>query len=437
MSRRSVPNIQPPDLRDVASEERVDRIWGRLEQDLATVRARPKASPSRTIVWAAAATFAAFGVGLASGRVLWKDGQVSPSAAVATHDRATVDIFAAGTQERTYTLPGGGTLTLQPGSMIELERAGGSDLRLRLLSGEASIDTAPAGRGALAIVSGEATIATAPGSLIAVQKREDNLDVRVASGSAQVSSPAGTRALRKGEQMDGVPTRVTTAAVTPPVVRVTTPTHTARVARNDAPVAQVAVAPSWREHYQAGRFDEALELLKQQPGGIAGAVASAKGADELMAIGDVARSKGGDATSAIRALHRVADEHGATAYGSIAARQLSKYYETTGQADLAKKYLEQAAQKGVLSEDAMCAMLADHKAANKDEASARATEYLGRYPNGRCKDDANRILEGGDADGDGEPSDAATPPASTAPAAPGAPAPSASAPSTAKPAPPQ
>lgn len=436
MSRRSVPHIQPSDLRDVASEERVERIWGRLEHDLAAVRARPKASPSRTIVWAAAATFAAFGVGLASGRVLWKDGQISPSAAVATDDRATVDIFAAGSQERTYALPGGGSLTLQPGSMIELERAGGSDLRLRLLSGEASIDTAPAGRGALAIVSGEATIATAPGSLIAVQKRDDNLDVRVASGSAQVSSPAGTRALRKGEQMDGVPTRVTTAAVTPPIVRVTTPTHTARVARNDAPVAQVAVAPSWREHYQAGRFDEALELLKQQPGGIAGAVSSAKGADELMAIGDVARSKGGDAKSAIRALHRVADEHGGTAYGSIAARQLSKYYETTGQADLAKKYLEQAAQKGVLSEDAMCAMLADHKAGNKDEASARATEYLGRYPNGRCKDDANRILEGGDADGEGEPSDVAPPPASTAPA-PSAPAASASAASPAKPAPPQ
>lgn len=433
MSRRSVPSIQPSDLRDVASEERVERIWGRLEQDLATVRARPPARAPRTVVWALAATFTAFGVGLASGRVLWKDGQAGASAVVATHDRATVDVFAAGSHERTYALPGGGSLTLQPGSMIELERAGGGDLRLRLLSGQASLDTARAGQGALAIVSGEATIATAPGSLVQVQKREDNLDVRVTNGSAHVSSPAGDRALRKGEQMDGVPTRVTTTAVVPSVVPVTTVAHTARVARNDAPVAQVAVAPSWREHYQANRFDEALELLKQQPGGIAGAVAGAKSAAELMAISDVARSKGGDAQAAIRALHRVADEHGATAYGSIAARQLSKYYETTGQADLAKKYLAQAAQGGVLSEDAMCAQMQSEQAAgNKDEAKTRASEYLGKYPNGRCKDDANRILSGGDADGDGEPSDAVDPPA-PAPA----PSPSAPASSTAKPAPQQ
>jgi hypothetical protein len=315
--------------------------------------------------------------------------------------------------------------------MIELERAGGSDLRLRLLSGEAALDTAQAGQGALAIVSGEATVATEPGSLVQVQKRDDNLDVRVASGSAQVSSPAGTRALRKGEQMDGVPTRTTTTALSPTAVRGTSPMHTTRAAQNDAPVAQVAVAPGWREFYRDGSFAEALDTLKQQPGGIAGAVANAKNADDLMAISDIARSKGGDAQAAIRALHRVADEFGGTANGPLAARSLSKYYDSAGQADLAKKYLAQAAQKGVLSEDAMCAMLAEGNAANKDEASARAKEYLGKYPNGRCKDDANRILSGGDADGDGEPSSSADPPAPSAPA----PAPSAPASSPAKPAP--
>lgn len=435
MSRQSVPNIQPSDLADVASEERVERIWGRLEQDLAAARARPPARASRAVVWAAAATFAAFGMGLVSGRFVWNEQPPSQQAVVATNERASVDVFAAGTTERTYALPGGGNITLQPGSMIQLERSGGSDFRLRLLSGEASLETGQAGHQALAIVSGEATVATAPGSLVAVQKREDNLDVRVASGSAQVSSPAGTRALRRGEQMDGVPTRVTTTAVTPPVVRVTAPLHTARVARDDAPVAQVAAAPGWRDLHQQNKFDEALELLRQQPGGIAGAIDSAKSAGELMMLSDPARSKGGDAAEGYRALQLVADRYPSTQAGQTAAYTLGKHYERIGQVDLATKYLAQAAQKGVLSEDAMCAqMLAADKAGNKDEASALASEYLGKYPNGRCKDDATRLSSGGDADGDAEPSESAVP----APSGP-APAPTTSAPAapTAKPAPQQ
>jgi hypothetical protein len=402
MSRPSVPPIQPTDLRDIASEERVERIWGRLEQELVSVRARP-ARASRTMVWAVAATFAAFGGGLFAGKILWKERTGGPSPVVATNDRATVDVFAAGSQERTYALPGGGRVTLAPGSMIEMERAGGSDVRLRLLSGEASIDTAQASDQALAIVSGEATVATAPGSVVQVRQRADNLDVRVAAGSAQVSSPAGTRALRKGDQLDDVPTRTTTTSAHQPARVV--PVHTARSARNDgAPVVAVAVAPGgWRELYSANKFPEALDLLKQQPGGIAGAVTSAKNAEELMAISDLARSKGGDGAAAITALRRVADDFPSSVYGSTAAYQLGKHYDAAGLPDLAKKYRDQAAQKGVLSEDALCAqMLAEHRAGNKAEAAARATEYQGKYPNGRCKDDATRILSGGDASEDSD-----------------------------------
>lgn len=410
MSPRRVPPIQPSDLRDAASEERVERIWSRLEQDLAAVRVQPAARSSRTVAYLAAATFVAFGAGLLSGRVMYRDDARTPHTAVATHERAELDVFAAGSTERTYLLPGGGSITLQPGSMIELERAGAGDFRLRLLAGEASVDTAQAGASSLAIVSGAATIAAAPGSLVAVQKREDNLDVRVASGSAQVSSPAGTRALRKGEQMDGVPTSVTTTAVTPPIVRVTTPSQTARVARNDVPVAQVAVAPSWREHYTANRFDDAVTALKQQPGGIAGAIDNAKNAGELMMLSDVARWKGGDASEGIRALQLVADRYPSSPDGATAAFLLGKHYERAGQGDLAKKYLAQASQKGVLSEDAMCAqMLSLHNSGNKDEAAGRAKEYLGKYPNGRCKNDATRISAGGEADGEADPSESADP----------------------------
>jgi hypothetical protein len=400
MSRGSVPPIQPTELRDVASEERVERIWSRLEQDIVTLRARPAARTSRTVVWAVAATFAAFGVGLFAGRVVWKERVLGPSPVVATNDRAAVDVFAAGTQERTYALPGGGTVTLAPGSMVEMEHGTGSDVRLRLLSGEASLDTAQAPDHGLAIVSGDATIATAPGSTISVRQRADNLDVRVVGGSAQVSSPAGTQALRKGEQMENVPTRATTAANNPaPVVRVAANGRPVRPSRSDAKAA-VAVAPSWRELHFALKYDEAFDALKQQSGGVPGAISSAKTADDLMALSDVLRFKGHDPGAGITALRRVADEFGASTNGSTAAYMLSKHYEAAGQADLAKKYRDQAT-KGVFGASALCdTMRSEQKAGRKDEAAARATEYLAKYPNGPCKDDAKSISDGSTAEGE-------------------------------------
>jgi hypothetical protein len=404
-ARPSVPRIQPSDLRDIATEERVERIWSRLEPDLEALRVRPAPRPSRAVVWAVAATFAAFGTGLVAGRMLWQAPPAGPLPVVASHDRATVDVFAAGSQERSYTLPGGGTITLAPGSMIELERSGGSDVRLRLLSGEASLDTGQAGDKALAIVSGEAVVATAPGSMVRVQKRADNLD-------AQVSSPAGTRALVKGEQMDDVPTRRTTTSVSPPVVRVAPTASVARVARGEPSSAAVAAAPSWRELHAAGKWDEAAEELKKQSGSFAAAVTSATSAQELMAIRELAAG-GRDSQAAIAALRRVADEFPSNANGPVAAKLLATHYATS-QPDLAKKYLEQAATKSVFSEDAMCAqMRAEEQAGHKDEASARASEYLGKHPNGRCKNDANRILAGGDADGDDDPAPADAPPAAS------------------------
>ncbi|MFO0589763.1 MAG: FecR domain-containing protein [Polyangiaceae bacterium] len=396
MSRGSVPPIQPTDLRDAASEERVERIWTRLEQDIVTLRARPNPRPSRTVVWALAATFAAFGVGVVSGRFVWRERPVGPSPVVATNDRAQVDVFAAGTQERTYALPGGGSVTLAPGSMIEMEHGTGSDVRLHLLAGEASLETAQGPDRGLAIVSGDATIATAPGSSISVRQRADNLDVRVNGGSAQVSSPAGTQSLGNGEQMENVPTRATTAANNPaPVVRVTPVGRRVGPNRPDAK-AMVAVAPSWRELHAALKDDEAFDALRQQSGGVAGAISAAKSADELMALSDVLRFKR-DTANGVAALRRVADEFGASANGATAAYLLSKHYDAAGQPDLAKKYRDQVTN-GAFAAPALCdRMRAEQRAGRKDEAAARATEYLAKYPNGSCKDAAKSILDGSDA----------------------------------------
>ncbi len=403
MKRGSVPPIQPTDLRDVASEERVERIWSRLDQDIAMMRARSAPRPSRAVVWAAAATFAAFGVGLFAGRVVWRERAIGPAPVLATNDRSSVDVFAAGSQERTYALPGGGTVTLAPGSLIELERSAGSDVRLRLLSGEASLDTAQAPDRGLAIVSGEATIATAPGSTISVRQRADNLDVRVVGGSAEVSSPAGTQSLGKGEQMENVPTRATTAANNPaPVVRVAVNPGKSRQPHSGDAKAAIAVAPSWRELHAQFKDVEAFEALKQQSGGVSGAIASAKTAEDLNTLADVLRFNR-DQAGGLQALRRIADEFGATTSGTTAAYQLSRAYEASGQPDLAKKYRDQAT-KGVFAASALCdAMRAEQKAGRKSEATARATEYLDRYPNGPCKDEANSIRAGDAVDEDVSP----------------------------------
>ncbi len=233
--------------------------------------------------------------------------------------------------------------------------------------------------------------------------------------------------------MDDVPTRTTTAAVTPPVVRVTPDLGpTARVARGGTLRRRRSrVAPTLA---RAARGEQVATRRSRRSAAVGVALGRGGGREQREGADGAPRSRallaGRDSQAAISALRRVADEFPASAYAAIAAKQLATHYAQT-QPDLAKKYLDQAARKGVFSEDAMCAqMRAEDQAGHKDEASARASEYLGKHPNGRCKDDANRILAGGDADGDDEaaPGEPAPAPSASSSAAPSSSAPSAPAP---------
>src|SRR5262249_18415020 len=157
MSRRSFPRIDPASLRDHADEARVERIWERVEHDLAS-RAQflgRKRQPSPLFYLAAAAVGASFSAGLLLGKATWdrRAPQLAPVVSRAD-DKSMVEVLAAGTQLRTFPLQGGGHLTLSPGATIEVERAG-SEVTLSLLQGEASI--ASGGR-AFAIVAGDARI---------------------------------------------------------------------------------------------------------------------------------------------------------------------------------------------------------------------------------------------------------------------------------------
>ncbi|WP_437779725.1 FecR domain-containing protein [Sorangium sp. So ce1097] len=432
MSRRELPRIAPADLRDHATEERIARVWDRIEHDL---QAREPASPRRAGAAALlAATLAAFAGGLWLGKSIWGEEPAAPApTAVAPTDDvpSLVDVFAAGMQGRTFQLPGGGSISLTPGTTVEVEqRADGGALTLRLVQGEASLDTVSGPRtAALSLVAGEARLAMASGSALRVRHNVDDIDVDVTDGSVKLTSPAGSRELGRGDAEEGVPIRERTAAVTPPEPRrsraAPPPRASEPVASAEAPpvVAPQPPPPDWRARYNAGNVAEALQSLQQQSGGVDGAIASAKTARELMDLSDLLRTKGGDRSAAMRAFARVVESFPADANAPIAAYKLGDMYASMGEQALAARYYEQArslSPEGNLAQDSFCKRIrAEVVAGNKDEASTMAREYVTKYPDGRCED-VQRLISGEDEEAaEGEPE--AAPPQPSPPAAPDAP----------------
>lgn len=425
MSRRGLPRIAPADLRDHATEERIARVWERIERDL---QAREPQAPRRANVAAllAAATLTAFAGGLWVGKEVLREPEAAPAPlAVAKADDVTslVDVFAAGTRARTFSLPGGGTISLRPGTTVEVEQASGGALTLRLVQGEASVDTASAARTeALAIVAGEARLSPSAGSVLRVRHNVDDIDVDVTDGAVTLTSPAGSRELGRGEAAAEVPIRRRTTAVVPPEpprprVAVApspppSPSSSPSAARSSAeqahvePPAAAPPAPDWRARYNAGDVAGALRSLKQQAGGVDGAIASARTAKELMDLSDLLRDKSGDHSTgddrgaAMRALTRVVESFPSDANAQIAAYTLGNMYASMGEQALAAKYYEQArtlSPEGNLAEDSFCKRIrAELVAGRKEDASVMAREYVAKYPDGRCED-VRQLVSGEEA----------------------------------------
>jgi tetratricopeptide (TPR) repeat protein len=183
--------------------------------------------------------------------------------------------------------------------------------------------------------------------------------------------------------------------------------------------------PGWLTSYENNEDTTALALLRQLPGGLPGAISSARSAQELMAISTIARGKDGDPGAAIAALKSVVDRFPEEVNAQMAAMSLARMYQAAGKSDLATAYLERANKlNGPLAEDALCHRVKGERiAGHKDEAVRLAREYVAKYPDGRCKDEVELALEGADGAG-GSPSAAASA-AIAAPAIP-APAPSGS-----------
>jgi len=419
MSRRSVPRIAPADLRDHADEARIERVWARLDANLPAVA--PAASRRPVFAYLAiAAALSAFAGGVFVGKTAFPGPVLAAIAPVQSSERTTVDVLAAGSEGRSFSLPGGGQLMLQPGTTVEVERAGG-ELTLKLLQGAASVDTIGAQRVAgLMIIAGDARLNTQAGSVLNVRRTQDDMDVNVSDGSVNITSPAGTQQLGRGGQAERVPLHAITSALsptappalhTPRVVRAATPGQP----RVSKPVP--AAGPGWLSRYEANDFAGALALLRQEPGGISGAVVGARSANELMAISTLARAKDGDPGAAMTALRTVVDRFSDDANAQVAAYSLAGMLQTAGKGEQARDYLDRAKKlNGPFAEDALCRRIKGERASgNKDEAVRQAREYVAKYPDGRCKDEVELALEGDDGAGGALP--APPPPASAVPAA--------------------
>ncbi|MCA9623411.1 MAG: hypothetical protein KC731_30530, partial [Myxococcales bacterium] len=206
--------IAPQSLRDHGTPERVDRIWERLERNLSLDEAPAPAATARRwpIVSLAAAASFALGVGVTA----WAIGDRTPTSVVMApaETMSPTDVFAAGSAPRSYPLQGGGTLTLEPGTIVDTVERRGDTLTLRLIRGEATVSTATTSS-QIALLVGGAELH--PAGQMRVRHDGDTAYLRVLDGSASVRAPdaeRGEQSLVLGPDQEAtVPVRVVTASV--------------------------------------------------------------------------------------------------------------------------------------------------------------------------------------------------------------------------------
>jgi hypothetical protein len=407
MNRRNLPQIDPADLRDHATAETVDRVWGRIEADLGVARvARAGARRWTVLLSAAAVVVVAFSGGVLSGRLAWQRAELPEQAQVerASDERPLLDVLAAGTQARTFELPGGGHITLSPGGTVEIVRNADGSLSLMLVQGEARVD-AEGVTHALAVFAGEAMLSIPGGSALRVRRAaDDTMDVSVSDGTVHMVAPSGSRSLRRGERADAIPIHAAVSQVAPlPPLRTHPPAPLPPRERSAAEPGKVlATGPDWVAQSNAGNITEALRILRGHADGIRGAILAARSAQELMDIHDVVTSSPEPAEKAlaVEALRRIVESFPDSQYAQIAAFKLGQAYQHSNPAESRRWFEKAQSFAGPLSEDALCRRF---RAARGEEASRLAADYLQRYPEGRCKDDAERVAAGDDGAAEEEP----------------------------------
>ena len=337
---------------------------------------------------AVAASFCAFGAGVLVGKAAFRSRALADALVVApVIEKSEVEVLAAGTMPRTIALPGGGSVTLEAGATAEQERSGNA-LTLKLLQGEASIDTT--GHKVLAVVVGEAQLSAPAGSRFSVKRNAEDLDVRVEVGSVGISSPAGAQRLAVGEHAE-VPLHSTLAASAGPSKPQRSPVAVLPRPNGRTPTPKGPSVPEWLARHNATDDDGALALLRKQD--VGSLIASSKSASDLNAVAEVMRN-GHDTAMEIRACERLVQDFPKDQRAFLAATRLSAIYAARGDVARAKLYKEKQvvlAQSATTGSGALqCETLRAEP--DKIKAAVLAKEYLDKYPDGDCRDAAEHML---------------------------------------------
>jgi len=340
-------------------------------------------------------------------------------------------VLAAGTAPQTYPLPGGGVITLEPGSIVDRIAGPGQGLQLRLVRGEATVSTRRDGkREQVSLMVGQARVVTAAGSM-RVRHDGDTAFLRVIDGSAEVKTPHGDQKdlLLGPDDEARVPVRVITAQTDQPRSdprdpRDPTPASDgdgdeddATQAESNDPNVTPEVALAWVKACNEYDFAAAVKLFAEDGGDLA----TVSDPAHLMCLGDghMARKDGQQAAATYE---RVVNGTASDQKKALAALELVRIYQGLGEAERVAHYreLHRRLSKGrVFSAEALCQKIENEAAAgHADTVRQLAERYRSQFPNGACIQTIRQLLEqlaaqareaeaseSADDDGAGEPGD--------------------------------
>ncbi|HZO12571.1 MAG TPA: hypothetical protein VFB62_04915 [Polyangiaceae bacterium] len=415
MSRRSYPPIhfEPSALRDHGDAARVDRVWERLERNIALGPATKKPLRSRRFVWAlAAAVFSGFVVGYVVNGAITDAPTAEPRVIPEENDPgAPQTVFAAAEEPRVYPLPGGGFIKVERHSIVDVVNQGLDGLTLRLVRGEATVSTMSDTRrtSRLALQVGRAELVTASGSM-RVRLDGDTADLEVLYGTASLNAPdedIQQRELSPGRQ------RVRVAVIT--TERKRTAQRPAVLETEPEPIDGVSPAvpepvilpepashtTPWIKACADFDYAEAAKLIQKEPGGADAALAGVTNPTLLACIGTGHEDTGNNKAAIAMYERMLHDDSSNTANREAAASYLARLYKQMGNKAMADHYDR---YRGALqSADGLCKNIQAAQAKNAQEAARLSKKYRRLYPDGECIDLIDKLEADLRAKGKGQP----------------------------------
>lgn len=336
-STRSIPEEA---LRDVASQEFVDRLWVRLDAEIEPTPRRRSRAP---LLWSLAASVLTFGLGISVGQ------RLEPS-----HGREAP--VAMGAEPSVNASP-----AARADLVLDNARNGSEDTTSDFsgredLSDGVSHDANRSRMRGRSLLRGHSRL----------QAEDDSANAPPASTS---SDEVGDLGAEVGEAaLDGV-------------------------AAPEA-VSLVPALPSWQRLANAGEYEAALFELGQD-GGFEAALMSSS-AEQLMLLADVARATG-QTQRALAALRRIVSEFRSEPVAPLAAYSLGNLLERSGDARGAAKAFavyRALSPEGDFSEDALVRQLQSAvERGDRDHAEQLLAQYQAGFPDGRRGEEVERWME--------------------------------------------